>query len=76
MTIDAMRSALVATYSGTKWKNRVEHMPDFQVVAVYKRLERSGELKKSHISTQAKKPDLEHLSVDEEGRLVYCANAW
>lgn len=76
MTTDAMRSALAEVYPGTKWENRVKHMPDFQIVAVYKRFERSGKLKKDHISTSSKKPDLEHLSVDEEGRLIYCANAW
>ena len=76
MTTDAMRSALSEVYSGAKWRKRVELMPDAQVVAVYKRFKRSGELVKKHISGNERKPDLEHLSVDSEGRLVYCANAW
>ena len=37
MTIEQMRSALVAMYPGAKWRERVLNMPDYQVVAVYSR---------------------------------------
>ena len=46
MTTDQMRSALVESYPGPRWKRRVQEMPEMQVLAAYKRLERQGELRK------------------------------
>jgi hypothetical protein len=40
-----MRSALIQAYPGPNWKIRVQEMPTRQIVAVYKNLERTGNLK-------------------------------
>ena len=46
MTVDGMRAVLMERYSGVIRKQRVDRMPDNQVVAIYKRMEAYGELKK------------------------------
>lgn len=46
MSVDAMRAALKKLYKGaSKWVNRVDAMHDEQVIAVYYRMKRSGQLK-------------------------------
>lgn len=70
MRICDMRKTVAETYSGLSWKDRVKHMPDDQVLAVYKRMEREGELR---IHNRRSPPDsfvLESLMQDEEGRNV------
>ena len=46
MTTNQMRSALVQAYPGPKWKLKVSEMEDRQVFAVYKNMQRRGNLKK------------------------------
>lgn len=46
MSVDAMRAVLKKQYNGAyKWVNRVNKMSEAQVVAVYKRMQGSGQLK-------------------------------
>lgn len=46
MSVEAMRAVLKRQYNGAyKWVNRVNHMSDAQVIAVYKRMQGSGQLK-------------------------------
>lgn len=46
MSVEAMRAALKSQYNGSyKWVNRVNAMSDNQVIAVYKRMQGSGQLK-------------------------------
>lgn len=46
MSIEQMRVEIVKVYPGTKWRKRVERMPDDQVLAIYKSFERTGKLKR------------------------------
>jgi hypothetical protein len=46
MTVDGMRVALMERYSGEIRHQRVDRMPDSQVIAIYRRLEAYGELRK------------------------------
>lgn len=46
MSVDTMRAILKRQYSGAyKWIVRVNNMSDSQVIAVYKRMQGSGQLK-------------------------------
>lgn len=46
MSVEAMRAVLKKQYNGAyKWVNRVNKMSDNQVIAVYKRMQGSGQLK-------------------------------
>ena len=46
MSVEAMRVVLKKQYKGAyKWVNRVNHMSDAQVIAVYKRMQGSGQIK-------------------------------
>ena len=46
MTYDQMRAVLRKQYNGAyRWVNRVNKMSDNQVIAVYKRMQCSGQLK-------------------------------
>ena len=46
MSVEAMRAALKTQYNGTyKWVNRVNKMSEAQVIAVYKRMQGSGQIK-------------------------------
>ena len=46
MSVDQMRAVLKKQYRGAyKWVSRVNHMSDAQVIAVYKRMQGSGQIK-------------------------------
>lgn len=46
MSVEAMRAVLKKQYNGAyKWVNRVNKMSEAQVIAVYKRMQGSGQLK-------------------------------
>lgn len=46
MTVDQMRAILKKQYYGAyKWVNKVNSMSDNQVIAVYRRMQGSGQLK-------------------------------
>lgn len=46
MSVEAMRAVLKKQYNGAyKWVNRVNKMSEAQVIAVYKRMLGSGQLK-------------------------------
>lgn len=46
MSVEAMRAVLKKQYNGAyKWVNRVNNMSEAQVIAVYKRMQGSGQLK-------------------------------
>ena len=46
MSVDAMRAILKRQYNGAyKWVNKVNNMSESQVIAVYKRMQGSGQLK-------------------------------
>ena len=46
MSVEAMRAVLKKQYNGAyKWINRVNKMSEAQVIAVYKRMQGSGQLK-------------------------------
>lgn len=42
MTVNQMREAISKVYSGRKWKARVAHMDDGQVLAIYQDFMRKG----------------------------------
>ena len=46
MSVEAMRAVLKKQYNGAyKWVNRVNKMSEAQVIAVYRRMQGSGQLK-------------------------------
>lgn len=46
MSVEDMRAVLKKQYNGAyKWVNRVNNMSEAQVIAVYKRMQGSGQLK-------------------------------
>ena len=46
MSVEAMRAVLKKQYNGAyRWVNRVNKMSEAQVIAVYKRMQGSGQLK-------------------------------
>ena len=46
MSVEAMRAVLKKQYNGAyKWVNRVNKMSESQVIAVYKRMQGSGQIK-------------------------------
>ena len=46
MSVEVMRAVLKKQYNGAyKWVNRVNKMSDAQVIAVYKRMIGSGQIK-------------------------------
>lgn len=55
MDVNKMRSALSELYPGDNWKLKCQTMPDRQVVAIYKNMERTGRLKKKK---PKKEPDI------------------
>lgn len=46
MTIDQMRQWLYSAYPNATWRNKVDRMPDYQVIAVYNRFSREGRFEK------------------------------
>ena len=46
MSVEAMRAVLKKQYNGAyKWVNRVNQMSEAQVIAVYRRMQGSGQLR-------------------------------
>lgn len=45
MRINAKRDAVRGAYSGKKWEEKVDLMPDEQILAIYSRLKHQGVLK-------------------------------
>ena len=46
MSVEAMRAVLKKQYNGAyRWVNRVNKMSEAQVIAVYKRMQGSGQIK-------------------------------
>lgn len=81
MNVYKMRAVLAELYTGESWKDRVSRMPNEQVLAVYKRFERHGELYKHNRRTRrdfdqeeelANNIHRSYLVKDCEGRLFYC----
>lgn len=48
MDVEKMRSALIELYTGPNWKLKVQGMPDRQVIAIYKDMERKGRFKQKN----------------------------
>ncbi len=46
MTVEEQRTAILKVYPTEKWKNKVENMPEDQVVAIYLAFEKRGLLGK------------------------------
>ena len=44
MSVMQMREEIAKVYAGPKWKDRVSHMPDAQVIAVYYSFKQRGKL--------------------------------
>ena len=42
MTVDQMREEIIKAYSGPNWRLKVMGMPDRQVIAIYKDMNRKG----------------------------------
>ena len=49
MTTAEMREKLADRFPGPRWKEKVNHMRDNQVVAIYKNLERTGRLERKPV---------------------------
>ena len=47
MDVSKMRCTLAELYTGPKWKLKCQTMPDRQVIAIYKDMERKGRLKQN-----------------------------
>lgn len=45
MSVEQMRAAISKAYDGQNWKDKVTHMSDDQVLAVYYRFLNNGNLK-------------------------------
>lgn len=45
MTNDQMREKVAQAYPGDKWRQKVNRMPDDQIIAIYYRLLKSGRIK-------------------------------
>lgn len=43
MSIQRIRDFVAASYNGDKWRDKVEQMPDNQVIAIYYSLQRREE---------------------------------
>lgn len=56
-----MRSEIIKVYKSKTWHERVKHMPDSQVVAIYKSFERKGKFK----SVQNKQSDYHQITLGE-----------
>ncbi len=46
MTIQQMREWLYSVYQNGTWRNKVDRMPDNQIIAVYKKFEAEGRFNK------------------------------
>lgn len=44
MTVEQMRVSISKVYDSWKWRNRVANMSSSQVIAIYKRMEVTGQL--------------------------------
>ena len=76
MNIGSMREVLSNVYTGASWKERVGCMSNEQVFAVYKRLERCGELYEHNRRTEHITPPIfndqnSYVATDSEGRTVW-----
>lgn len=64
MTVDQMRIR-IANSNPSKWKNKLKSMTDNQVIAVYYRLARNGELDAKGKKTNKRMVDPDQLSFDD-----------
>ena len=58
MKTDQMRGVLAEIYPGPKWRFKCQTMPDRQVVAIYKDMERKGRLNKKNKKPKRKEPGI------------------
>ena len=56
MNIATMRIAVADSYPRRGWREKVKRMPEEQILAIYKRLEREGKLKDNLKEKQKKDP--------------------
>ena len=45
MSVQQMRNLVYNAYPGSKWKSRVNHMPDDQIIAMYHSLVKQWRIK-------------------------------
>lgn len=58
MTLNAMRTALAEVYPGPKWRLKCQTMEDRQVLAIYKSMERKGQLNKKRQKKKHNEPGI------------------
>ena len=67
MDVGAMRDYILKMYPGPKWTEKVAHMKDDQVIAVYYSMKRKGQ---KPISDKPNKRQLTIYDYDEDGCLI------
>ena len=73
MEVEQMRCLISKVYEGPKWKDKVRHMPDNQVIAVYYKFAQNGKfdkkkkkpVKKEQFNKKVSRRELERMK--EEG---------
>lgn len=64
MTVQQMRNDISNVYDSWKWRNRVEGMPNAQVIAIYKTMQKSGKLN-SRDTKIKKQPQYHQMTIFE-----------
>ena len=67
MDVGAMRDYILSMYPGPKWTEKVAHMKDDQVIAVYYSMKRKGQ---KPISDKPNKRQLTIYDYDEDGCFI------
>lgn len=73
MSVDQMREQISKVYPSPKWKDKVKHMSDNQVIAIYYKFAKSGKLDEKPKKNTYKKEQKKRVSgyimetYDEEG---------
>ena len=65
MSVDQMRLAVTEAYPGWKWACKVAKMPNNQVIAIYRNLQRTGQFNKK--KTKPKGPQYTQLHLSDFG---------
>lgn len=67
MTVEQMRNDISKVYDSWKWRNRVEGMPNAQVIAIYKSMQSSGKLY-SHNERKKHSPSYRQMTIFDYGK--------
>lgn len=67
MDVSNMRCAITGAYPGKRWAEKVSHMPENQVIAIYNHFLRDGVFNKTRVGKRPSDPNFRQFTLEDYG---------